>query len=128
VKFSYAALFAIVLLIILYLSEKALASPWGRMMRAIRDNETAAEAMGKNVTGRHLQVFILGSAVVGIAGAMLTTLDGLTGAQCSAVLSLASSGYRQNLLVFGQWMSLHQAWLKTATFASIFSSQPHICD
>ena len=77
VKLSYAGLFAIVLLVILYLSEKALTSPWGRMMRAIRDNETAAEAMGKDVTGRHLQVFILGSAVVGIAGAMLTTLDGL---------------------------------------------------
>jgi branched-chain amino acid transport system permease protein len=46
------------------------------MMRAIRDNETAAAAMGKNVTSRHLQVFILGSAVVGVAGAMLTTLDG----------------------------------------------------
>jgi len=46
------------------------------MMRAIRDNENAAEAMGKDVTGRHLQVFILGSAVCGIAGAMLTTLDG----------------------------------------------------
>ena len=77
VKLSYAGLFAVVLLFLLYLSEKALNSPWGRMMRAIRDNETAAEAMGKNVTGRHLQVFILGSAVVGIAGAMLTTLDGL---------------------------------------------------
>lgn len=77
VKLSYALLFTIVLLIVLYLSEKALNSPWGRMMRAIRDNETAAEAMGKDVTGRHLQVFILGSAVVGIAGAMLTTLDGL---------------------------------------------------
>ncbi|MFY9247769.1 MAG: hypothetical protein WAO62_03255, partial [Burkholderiaceae bacterium] len=37
---------------------------------------TAAEAMGKHVTGRHLQVFILGSAVVGIAGAMMTTFDG----------------------------------------------------
>jgi branched-chain amino acid transport system permease protein len=46
------------------------------MMRAIRDNETAAAAMGKNVTSRHLQVFILGSAVIGVAGAMLTTLDG----------------------------------------------------
>ena len=46
------------------------------MMRAIRDNELAASAMGKNVTGRHLQVFVFGSAVVGIAGAMLTTLDG----------------------------------------------------
>ncbi|MEM9333058.1 MAG: branched-chain amino acid ABC transporter permease [Pseudomonadota bacterium] len=76
VKLSYACLFSIVLLIVLYLSEKALNSPWGRMMRAIRDNETAAEAMGKDVKGRHLQVFILGSAVVGIAGAMLTTLDG----------------------------------------------------
>ncbi|MEM8539602.1 MAG: branched-chain amino acid ABC transporter permease [Pseudomonadota bacterium] len=76
VKLSYACLFAFVLLVVLYLSEKALRSPWGRMMRAIRDNETAAEAMGKDVKGRHLQVFILGSAVVGVAGAMLTTLDG----------------------------------------------------
>ena len=76
VKLSYACLFTIVLLIVLYLSERALNSPWGRMMRAIRDNETAAEAMGKDVKGRHLQIFILGSAVVGIAGAMLTTLDG----------------------------------------------------
>jgi len=46
------------------------------MMRAIRDNEVAAEAMGKDVKSRHLQVFILGSAVCGIAGAMLVTLDG----------------------------------------------------
>ena len=76
VKLSYSVLFTIVLLAILWLSEKALKSPWGRMMRAIRDNRDAAEAMGKDVTRRHLQVFILGSAVVGIAGAMLTTLDG----------------------------------------------------
>lgn len=76
VKLSYACLFALVLLIVLYLSERALNSPWGRMMRAVRDNETAAEAMGKDVKGRHLQVFILGSAVIGVAGAMLTTLDG----------------------------------------------------
>ena len=76
VKISYAILFALVLLVILWLSEAALRSPWGRMMRAIRDNETAASAMGKDVTSQHLQVFVLGSAVVGIAGAMLTTLDG----------------------------------------------------
>jgi branched-chain amino acid transport system permease protein len=76
VKLAYAGLFGLVLLAIIWLSEKALRSPWGRMMRAIRDNEVAAEAMGKDVTRRHLQVFILGSAVVGIAGAMMTTLDG----------------------------------------------------
>ena len=76
VKLCYAGLFATVLLIILILCVLALNSPWGRMIRAIRDNEVAAEAMGKDVKGRHLQIFVFGSAVVGIAGAMLTTLDG----------------------------------------------------
>jgi branched-chain amino acid transport system permease protein len=76
VKLCYTGLFATVLIIILFLSVKALNSPWGRMMRAIRDNEVAASAMGKDVTARHLQVFILGSAIIGVAGAMLITLDG----------------------------------------------------
>ncbi len=75
VKLGYAVLFAVVLVIIFVLAQRALHSPWGRMMRAIRDNETAARAMGKDVTARHLQVFVLGSAVCGIAGAMMTTLD-----------------------------------------------------
>ena len=76
VKLCYAFLFTIVLLVILAFSNRALNSPWGRMMRAIRDNEDAASAIGKNIVKQHLQVFIIGSAVVGIAGAMLTTLDG----------------------------------------------------
>ena len=77
VKLCYMSLFIIVLLVIFYLSNAALNSPWGRMMRAIRDNEVSANAMGKDIVKRHLQVFVLGSAVVGIAGAMLTTQDGL---------------------------------------------------
>ncbi|MEZ5477415.1 MAG: branched-chain amino acid ABC transporter permease [Thiolinea sp.] len=76
VKLCYAGLFSVVLLVILALCVLALDSPWGRMVRAIRDNEVAAEAMGKDVKARHLQIFVLGSAIVGIAGAMLTTLDG----------------------------------------------------
>ncbi|MCE8471335.1 branched-chain amino acid ABC transporter permease, partial [Rhodovulum sulfidophilum] len=75
VKLLYAGLFAVVLIALLWLSEKALKSPWGRMMRAIRDNETAAAAMGKDVTRRHLQVFVLGSAICGLAGAMMITYD-----------------------------------------------------
>lgn len=76
VKLCYAALFIAVLALVLWLCERALKSPWGRMMRAIRDNREAASAMGKDVNRRHLQVFVLGCAVCGIAGAMLTTLDG----------------------------------------------------
>ena len=75
VKIAYAGLFGLVLLLLVWFSQRALNSPWGRMMRAIRDNETAAEAMGKDIKSRHLQIFILGSAVCGIAGAMMTTLD-----------------------------------------------------
>ncbi len=76
VKTQYGLLFALVLVILLLGAQLALKSPWGRMMRAIRDNEVAAEAMGKDVKARHLQIFILGSAICGIAGAMMTTLDG----------------------------------------------------
>ena len=77
VKICYAILFFLVLLTILYLANKAQISPWGRMMRAIRDNEISANAMGKDVVKRHLQVFVIGSGVVGIAGAMLITLDSI---------------------------------------------------
>ncbi|MFC2967668.1 branched-chain amino acid ABC transporter permease [Acidimangrovimonas pyrenivorans] len=76
VKLLYMVLFVIVLAIVLTLAEMALKSPWGRMMRAIRDNEDAAEAMGKDVKKRHLQIFVLGSAVIGIAGAMMATYNG----------------------------------------------------
>jgi len=76
VKLCYSGLFLIVI-ILLILTQKALYSPWGRMMRAIRDNEEAANAMGKNVVKQHLLIFVLGSAIVGIAGAMLVTQDGL---------------------------------------------------
>ena len=77
VKLCYAGLFTIVVIILLIITQKALYSPWGRMMRAIRDNEEAANAMGKNVVKQHLLIFVLGSAIVGIAGAMMVTYDGL---------------------------------------------------
>ena len=77
VKLCFAGLFMAVVVVLLIITQKALYSPWGRMMRAIRDNEEAANAMGKNVVKQHLLIFVLGSAIVGIAGAMMVTYDGL---------------------------------------------------
>ncbi|WP_299359896.1 branched-chain amino acid ABC transporter permease [uncultured Paracoccus sp.] len=94
VKLAYAGLFLVIVLLLILLSELALKSPWGRMMRAIRDNEVAAEAMGKDVTRRHLQVFVIGAAVIGIAGAMMVTLDGL----------LNPSGYNPLRYTFLVWV------------------------
>ena len=77
VKLCFSGLFLTVVIILLIVTQKALYSPWGRKMRAIRDNEVAASAMGKNVVKEHLLIFILGSAIVGLAGAMMVTNDGL---------------------------------------------------
>ena len=76
VKLCYSGLFIAVLLLIIILAGLALNSPWGRMIRAIRDNEVAASAMGKNVKQRHLQIFVIGSAIAGLSGAMLVTYNG----------------------------------------------------
>ena len=77
VKLCFTGLFLSVVIILLIVTQKALYSPWGRKMRAIRDNEEAASAMGKNIVKEHLFIFILGSAIVGLAGAMMVTNDGL---------------------------------------------------
>ena len=77
VKLCYSGLFILILVALILLSNLALNSPWGRKVRAIRDNEVAASAMGKNITRQHLQIFVIGSAIVGIAGALLVTYDGI---------------------------------------------------
>ena len=53
-------------------------SPWGRVLKAIREDEEIATALGKNVFWYKLQAFMLGGAIAGIAGAFyawqLTTI------------------------------------------------------
>jgi len=57
---------------IVYLGlERARVSPWGRMMTAIRENEAASGAAGKNVTRRRIEAFILGAVIMGLGGALL---------------------------------------------------------
>ena len=51
--------------------ERARVSPWGRMMTAIRENESAANAAGKDVTRRRIEAFIVGAVIMGLAGALL---------------------------------------------------------
>jgi len=77
VKLCYSGLFITILVLMILLANLALDSPWGRKVRAIRDNEVAASAMGKNITRQHLQIFVIGSAIVGVAGALLVTYFGL---------------------------------------------------
>ena len=55
----------------LYFIQQRLArSPWGRVLRAIREDETAARALGKNPTLFRLQAFAIGGGIMGLAGAV----------------------------------------------------------
>ncbi len=58
------------LVMVYFLVERARQSPWGRVQRAIRENEPAAEASGKNIGRFRLQAFVVGSAIMGLGGAL----------------------------------------------------------
>ena len=70
----YDYLYLVVVLVILALLflavERAVKSPWGRVLRAIREDEVAAESSGKNVFAFKLQAFILGAVIMGVGGAL----------------------------------------------------------
>ena len=77
-------LFAVLTLVLLALIafgvysilEQLVHSPWGRVLRAIRDDETAAISLGKNATVYRLQAFGVGGALMGLAGALQAHLIG----------------------------------------------------
>lgn len=80
----------------LYLGlERLLRSPWGRVLRAIREDETAARALGKNADRFRLQAFALGGAIMGLAGATQAHFIGF----------IAPENY-QPMLTFQVWAML----------------------
>ena len=72
-RLGFLALVVIALVVAFFLVQRAYGGPWGRMMRAIRDNHIAAGSMGKDVTSRQLEIFVLGSVLMGIGGAILVS-------------------------------------------------------
>ncbi len=69
-QLAFMALVLSVVGITYLLLERAVNSPWGRVMAAIRDNESTARSIGKNVDRLRLQAFVIGSAVMGLAGGL----------------------------------------------------------
>lgn len=69
-QLAYLALVVAIVAVVYWAIERQIASPWGRMMRGIRDNEAAATAMGKNIEARRLEAFIFGAAIMGLGGAL----------------------------------------------------------
>jgi len=70
-EIAFLLLIALVVVLLYATIERAWHSPWGRVLRAIRENEDAAEAVGKDVVARRTEVFTLGAAVMGLAGGLM---------------------------------------------------------
>ncbi len=69
-QLAFLALVIVLVLGVYWLAERARTSPWGRTMRAIRDNEEAARALGKDVDAFRTRAFVTGAAFMGLAGAL----------------------------------------------------------
>ncbi|MCK2185217.1 branched-chain amino acid ABC transporter permease [Halomonas getboli] len=73
----YLSVTAVMIAAIFFLLHRAYHAPWGRMIRAIRDNEISSAAMGKDINKRRLEIFVLGCILMGIGGAVLASFNSL---------------------------------------------------
>ncbi|MBE3112707.1 MAG: branched-chain amino acid ABC transporter permease, partial [Acidobacteria bacterium] len=69
-KYVYLAIAAAILVIVYIAVERVLRSPWGRVLRAIREDEITAAASGKDIFAFKMQAFMLGAFIMGLGGAM----------------------------------------------------------
>lgn len=64
------AVVALVVLLCFLALEHLARSPWGRVLRALREDERAAISLGKSARFYRIQAFALGGAIMGLAGAV----------------------------------------------------------
>ncbi len=71
-EYNFFYLFVVIafLVVIYFAIEKGIRSPWGRVLKGIREDEDATQALGKDVRNFKLQSLVLGSIIMGVAGAL----------------------------------------------------------
>jgi len=73
----YYVFVSILFLASLWIMKRIVESPLGRILQAIRENETRAEAVGYNVPRFKLLAFVIGGAFSGLAGVLYAMLFGI---------------------------------------------------
>lgn len=68
--FSYFILVFVFVLITIFIVRRIVDSPFGRVLKSIREDEIAAEALGKDTTKHKLLAFVIGAFFAGIAGSL----------------------------------------------------------
>ena len=69
-NFVYLAIVVVILVVIYYAVERGIRSPWGRVLRAIREDEVVTQSAGKDVFLFKMQSLVFGAVIMGIGGAL----------------------------------------------------------
>jgi branched-chain amino acid transport system permease protein len=75
-QWLYVGITAVTCGVVYLFVHRVTSSPLGRALRATRDNEAAAEALGKDVIRLRLFIFVFGNAIAGVSGAVLVQFIG----------------------------------------------------
>ena len=75
-QWFYVGLTAVFCVLVYLVVRRVTGSPLGRAMRAVRDNEDAAAALGKNVFGLRMTAFVIGGAIAGVSGGVFVEFLG----------------------------------------------------
>ena len=60
----------------LFFADRLTGSPWGRRLRAMRENAEAVESLGTNVRAESLKVYVIGGAIAAVSGGLLVEFIG----------------------------------------------------
>ncbi len=105
----YALLCVLVALLCYWLVQRVVHTPWGRVLKMVRDDEEAAQALGKNPAKVKIQVMMLGSSLAAVAGSLYAFYSQFVGTEdfvpflTFLVLSMVILGGQANNLgaIFG---------------------------
>ncbi len=67
----YSAATIVLAAVIFLIAQRIINSPYGRSLRALREHELAANALGKNSVALKMTMFVVGGAIAGLSGAVL---------------------------------------------------------
>ena len=70
-QFAYGAVAIVLTILVYFVLRRITESPYGRSLRAMRDNDIVADSLGKNLRLNRTSVLVLGGAVAGLSGAIL---------------------------------------------------------
>ncbi len=70
-QFAYGAVAVVLTVLVYFLLKRVTESPYGRSLRAMRDNDIVADSLGKSLRRQRTSMLVLGGMVAGLSGAIL---------------------------------------------------------